>query len=81
MNSMLKLKNIKKSNGFIEANYIPIDTEEEGYIKLDKDFKITESVTTSKDEILPTYLSHARWKLKEIYGKEEIPEELIVAWY
>ena len=79
---MLKLINIKKSDPFIEANYIPEDSDELGYIKVDtKNREIIEAVLTSYDKTLKMYQGHARSTLLKLAGRDILPEKYPVAWY
>ena len=79
---MLTLTNIKRTNEYIEANYIPEHSDEQGFVRVDlKTEDIIESVKTSYDEVMDWYLGHARYRLAKIVDWEEYPEKLVVMWY
>jgi hypothetical protein len=79
---MLKLINIKKNDIYIEADYIPEDSEELGYVKVDFNKKeILDSRLTSFDEVIATYRRHAFLTLLKLAGKDVLPERYPVAWY
>jgi hypothetical protein len=79
---MLKLINIKKNNIYIEADYIPEDSDEIGYVKVDfNEKKILESRLTSFDEIIATYRRHAFSALLKLANTDIMPERYPVAWY
>ena len=82
---MLKLKNIKRKNNFIEAYYSPEDSDKLGYVKLNCDTLEEEHKTVNGYEM--TYPSMAIYGLKQILknvqnNKEyKIPNEKLVMWY
>jgi len=79
---MLKLINIKKTDPYIEANYIPEASSELGFIKLNmKNREIIEAVLTSYDKKLQIYQGHARSALLKLANSDIIPEKYPVAWY
>jgi hypothetical protein len=79
---MLKLVNIKKTDEYIEANYIPEHTNELGYVKIEiKTKNVIQCQRTPSDEGLPWYFSHARDKLIKCIDLTEIPKEMPVVWY
>jgi hypothetical protein len=79
---MLKLVNIKKNGQYIEANYIPEDSNEHGYIKVHiKNRRIIKAAITSYDRSLKIYQGHARSSLLKLADKDTIPEKYPVAWY
>lgn len=79
---MLTLKNIKKTDEYIEANYIPEISEENGYLKVNlKDFTVLEKKLTSFDTSLNAYVSMAERGLARLKDDEKIPNEYIVMWY
>ena len=79
---MLKLKNIKKNNGIISAEYEPEASGELGKIAIDiKTGEVIESVETKHDEVLPIYLHHAIYGLKELISQKELPNEQLIMWY
>lgn len=79
---MLKLKNIKKNNGIISAEYDPEDSGKIGSITVDiESEKMIESNASELDNEFPIYLNHAITALLEMKDDEEIPEEKLVMWY
>lgn len=83
---MLKLKNIKKSDSQIEADYIPEGKYDSGHIVLDlKSGKIVSAQKSPKDYYngvdVSFYFPHAVTLLKELSKKENIPEEPMAMWY
>ena len=79
---MLKLKNIKRNNGIISAEYDPENSGDLGNISIDtKSGKVIESKLSKFDNPLPMYLHHAPNALKKIMNEEEPPREKIVMWY
>ena len=75
-NIMLVLKNIKKNDGCISADYYVGIEQEHGFIK----------VRIKDGEILkhenPCYgYAHAKRKLMEIALEEDVPEKVTVMWY
>ena len=75
---MLKLKNIKKSNGIISADYDPECSGEIGRISINKEVETTISLM---DREFPIYLNHALDTLRKIKDEKDIPEEKLVMWY
>ena len=79
---MLRLKNIKRENNFIEAYYAPEDKEEQGYVKIDISTDVVvEKHLTSLDSEVATYFAMARSKLRTIKNDRELPQSLLVMWY
>lgn len=79
---MLKLKNIKKSNGLISADYDPECSGEIGRISINIDSgKEVETTISLMDREFPIYLNHALDILRKIKDEKDIPEEKLVMWY
>ncbi|MGN0515111.1 MAG: hypothetical protein ACI4GD_12620 [Lachnospiraceae bacterium] len=79
---MLKLKNIKKNNNIISAEYDPESSGELGSISIDIDSgKVVDSQASKLDSPLPMYLKHAEDALKKIMMEDDIPKEKIIMWY
>ena len=79
---MLKLKNIKKDNGIISADYDPECSGDIG--KITMDVKTGEVIQMSKSNVdirIPIYLNHAIDAVYKIKDKEEIAKEKLVMWY
>ncbi len=80
---MVRLKKVKKTDNYIEAYYIPENTSEQGYIKLDahtgKDLEVRK---TPSDDSLNWYYRYARRYLKQVLeGTAKLEEERLVMWY
>lgn len=82
---MLKLINIKRNNGYIEAGYLPEGSFEKGYVKVDiKTQKIIESQHSKYEEPYEEYSDcriMAAQGLLDIADKKDLPEEKTVMWY
>lgn len=83
---MLKLINVKRDNNIMEADYIPEDSKEVGYIKInlnenDIENAIIDSKDTSYDKFYQSYLIQAYYVLKAIADKRPYKEEYIHLWY
>lgn len=79
---MVKLKNIKKSNGLIQADYYPEDSLEFGFIKLDcSTGEVVESQEIEKYDPIGMYRYHAINCLQELSKQTNIPENYIRMWY
>ena len=79
---MLKLKNIRRNNGIIAANYDPENTGELGFVSLDfQTGEVIESRASKYDEDMPVYLRHSISALKKLTEEEILPEEKMVMWY
>ncbi len=78
---MVELVNIQKNDKFISTDYIPEDSDEKGYIKMDLKGNVLESKLTSFDEIIADYYGHARRTLKNLLQVDKIPQKKLVMWY
>lgn len=79
---MVKVKNIRRANGFIEAKYIPEDSSEEGYVKIRiSDGEVVSKKMTSLDGRVGLYFAKVKNALQEMVSQEDIPEERVVMWY
>lgn len=79
---MLRLKNIKKNDKIIQADYYPEDTMECGFVKINSySHEILESKLTSYDGVTKTYMSHAATALARLIDSKSLPEERVVMWY
>ncbi len=79
---ILSSVNIKRENGTISANYNPEDSGKLGFVSLDiETCEILERELSELDKGSHIYLHHAVSKLKQIRVENEIPSELLVAWY
>ena len=79
---MVTLKNIKKGNKIISADYYPEDSTEPGHIVVDiESQKIISQITAKEDEGWGLYAIHARNGLLEVAKSGKIPEKKVVMWY
>lgn len=79
---MLKLKNLKKNNGIISAEYDPENSGELGSISIDvQDGSLVESKASKMDSSFPIYLNHAVEALRKLKDEKELPEEKLIMWY
>jgi len=87
MNTMVRLKNIKKNeeNHTIQADYIPEHSEEVGFVVVDYESgEIIDSKFTSYDRTFKSYCHHAAKGLRNIIrdeAKKGIPETYTAMWY
>lgn len=83
---MLKLKNIKRSNSQIEADYFPEGKFDPGHIVLNRKTEEVISVKKSPKDYyggidVSFYFPHAVILLREASKMDSIPEELMSMWY
>ena len=79
---MLKLKNIKKNNDIISAEYEPENSGVVGRIEIDMSSgKVIKSVVSEYDKELPVYINHAINGLKKLSSAKELPSEKTIMWY
>lgn len=80
---MVTLVKINKTDEYIEANYIPEHTQEEGYIKMRlSDREVVErKLTPSDGTVLKSYFVHARNGLYQILKTDTVPDRWVVMWY
>lgn len=79
---MVTLVKLKKTDEYIEANYVPEDTQEEGCIKMRlSDGEVVERQLTPSDELMKWYFIHARNELRRIIEEGSEPERRVVMWY
>lgn len=79
---MLKLKNIKRNNGIISAEYDPENSGKVGAVSIDvENGKVVESVVSSYDADFPIYLNHAIESLKKLKDDPKLPQEKLVMWH
>lgn len=79
---MLKLRNIKKNNGIISAEYDPECSGDTGKISIDvKSGRELEHDIAAMDIDFPIYYNHAIEALRKIKDDTDIPEEKLVMWY
>lgn len=79
---MLQLKNIRKNDNTIQADYYPEDREEHGFVIIDcKTGDIINSKTTPSDGELCMYRYHAAYALGRLAKQEMVPDSQRVMWY
>ncbi len=79
---MLRLKNIKRTDNFIEAYYIPENKDEQGYVKIDISTNaVVEKHLTDSDSVVATYFAMARSKLRDIKNDKDLPSNLLLMWH
>lgn len=78
---MLKLRNIKKNNGIISAEYEPENSGELGSVSVDIEREEVQEFTLSKlDGDFPIYMNHAIEALIKMKDDKEFPKEKMVMW-
>ena len=82
-NTMVRLKNIKKSDSTIECDIYPEDSTLPGHVVVSiKTEEIINCELPQNYEWCENHASHARWKLIEMLkNNEKFPEERLVMWY
>lgn len=83
---MLKLKNIKKSDLKIEADYFPEGKYSPGHIVIDVKTKAIIFAEKSPEDYcdgvdVSFYFPQAVRALKDLLTNEKIPQEFICMWY
>lgn len=79
---MLYLKNIRKTDTDIRANYYPENSNEKGFVRVDiKTGYILSYELTSYDRPVEMYLNHAIQALRELITSDSVPLEKVVMWY
>ncbi|MBP3328733.1 MAG: hypothetical protein J6L91_07485 [Clostridia bacterium] len=78
---MVKLKNIKISNGYIECDIYPEDSSRAGHIIVDIDTKeLKEYNLPLGYEWCKSHLNHAKYRMIEFVETDSIPEEDLIMW-
>lgn len=79
---MLKLRNLRKSENTIEADFYPEDSKQAGHVVVDlKTEEITDYTAPEGYEKYRWYATHARQTLMELAEQDSLPEEYLVMWY
>lgn len=79
---MLKLKNIRKNNGIISAEYDPENSGEIGNISIESESgEVVETNASNMDGSFPIYLNHAIKALRKLGKEKELPKEKMIMWY
>ena len=78
---MLKLINLKKSNGIISAEYDPENSGEYGSVSIEAESgEVIETKASKYDSSFPIYLNHAIDALKKMKNEKELPKEKLIMW-
>ena len=78
---MLKLRNIKKNNGIISAEYDPENSGELGNVSVDVEKEeVVESNLSKLDGVFPIYMNHAIDALIKMKDNKELPKEKMIMW-
>lgn len=78
---MIRLKNIKRSNHFIECDIIPEDSKKSGHIVVNLQTKEFEELNLPKGyEWCKKHTIHAKDKLLEMSNQEDMPKEKLIMW-
>lgn len=83
MNSMIKLRNIKKNNQIIECDILPENSEEYGHLVVDlasSNKLVTYSLPTGYEWCVK-HVYRALHKLVSLSKLNDIPTNAIVVWY
>ncbi|MEG1336558.1 MAG: hypothetical protein RSC99_09110 [Clostridiales bacterium] len=79
---MIKLINIKRNDKFIEAEYLPENSKEKGYIKIELESgEVIESKRSPYEDEYYEHFSQAKRELKRLAKEKELPKESLVMWY
>lgn len=79
---MLTLKQINRRGNLVEAQYIPENCQERGYVCVNTEKKqIVSSKKTLFDSDVNLYLHHAAYALIKLSSTKELPLEYKVFWY
>ena len=82
MNTMIRLKNLKKNNVMAECDIIPEDSTECGHIVVNLGSGELEDCVLPKGyEWCRNHVNHAQINLLELSKKEMLPDEYKVMWY
>ena len=74
---MVILKNIKKTDDTISADYYPEGKEPRGYMEID----LKSGVVIGHNNVSSFAASHVRRELKRLGERDELPREKTVLWY
>lgn len=81
MNSMVRLKNIKKNNMLIECDIIPEDSKEFGHVTVALDTKELKAYSLPNGyEWCRNHIAHVQTALLEMAHDGVIPHEKLVMW-
>ncbi len=79
---MVKLKNIKKNDYFIESDIIPEDSQKSGHVTVDiKSGELKAYDLPEGYEWCTNHVNHAKNKLLEISSLDNLPKEKLIMWY
>ena len=81
MNSIIKLKNIKKNNNIIECDILPEDSKEFGHVSIEIDSKnLKEYKLPAGYEWCRKHVSHVQNTLLDFAKSDNIPKEKLIMW-
>lgn len=81
MNSMVILRNIRRHDGILSANYFPENRADGGCISIrEEDGEELEYIQAPTDGT-GKFHGPAVYGLKQLIGKEELPEKKTIMWY
>ena len=78
---MLTLRNIKRTNNIIEADFYPENENVYGHVVVDLDTEDIISYTQAKGYEHSTCPTHALYELLRMKDLKEFPEKRVVLWY
>lgn len=79
---MLKLKNLRKTESIIEADFYPEDSKKAGHIVVSlKSEEIIDHTDPQGYENDFSYAAHARQNLVKLAKQDSLPDEWTVMWY
>lgn len=79
---MVTVKNLKRTDKTIEADFYPENSSEAGHIVVDiASGEILSRVEARGYERRFSYTAHARQALLEFARSDELPEKHVVMWY
>lgn len=82
MNSMIKLKNLRKNDSIGECDIFPEDSRKAGHIVVNLNSEELEEISLPKGyEWCKNHAYHAAKNLVTLLKMDDIPEEYLVMWY
>ena len=78
---MITLRNIKRTNNIIEADYYPENENVFGHVAIDLNTKEIISNVDAEGYENTTCATHAKYELLRMKDLKEFPEKRVVLWY